>query len=44
MQTCSKPVTDKELDAFETGCDMGAEIVQSLRKAKAGKTGVVYSP
>jgi putative transcriptional regulator len=37
-------MTDKELEAFEAGRDIGAEIVQSLREAKAGKTRVVYSP
>jgi putative transcriptional regulator len=37
-------MTDKELEAFEAGRDMGVEIVQSLREAKAGKTRVVYSP
>jgi putative transcriptional regulator len=34
---------DKELEAFEAGRDIGAEIVQSLREAKAGKTHVVCS-
>ncbi len=37
-------MTDKELEAFEAGRDIGSEIVQSLREAKAGKTRVVYSP
>jgi putative transcriptional regulator len=44
MPTRSKPMTDKELEAFEAGRDIGSEIVQSLREAKAGKTRVVYSP
>lgn len=44
MPTRSKPITDKELEAFDAGCDLGAEIVQSLREAKAGETRVVYSP
>jgi putative transcriptional regulator len=35
---------DKELEAFEARRDIGAEMVQSLREAKAGKTRVVYSP
>jgi putative transcriptional regulator len=37
-------MTDKELEAFEAGRDIGAEIVQSLREAKDGKTRMVYSP
>jgi putative transcriptional regulator len=37
-------MTGKELEAFEAGRDIGAEIVQSLREAKVGKTRVVYSP
>jgi putative transcriptional regulator len=37
-------MTDKELEAFEAGRDIGAEKVQSLREAKVGKTRVVYSP
>jgi putative transcriptional regulator len=44
MPTPSKRMADKELEAFEAGRDIGAEIVQSLREAKAGKTRVVYSP
>lgn len=44
MPTRSKLLTDKELKAFEAGRDIGSEIVQSLREAKAGKTRVVYSP
>ncbi len=44
MPTHSKPMTDKELEAFEAGRDIGAEILQSLREVKAGKTRVVYSP
>lgn len=37
-------MTGKDREAFEAGRDIGAEIVQSLREAKAGKTRVVYSP
>jgi putative transcriptional regulator len=37
-------LTTKEVEAFENGHDIGAEIVQSLREAKAGKTRVVCSP
>ena len=44
MPTHSKPMTDKELEAFEAGRDIGAEILQSLREVKSGKTRVVYSP
>jgi putative transcriptional regulator len=35
---------DKHLEAFEAGRDIGAEIVQSLCEANAGKTHEVYSP
>jgi putative transcriptional regulator len=37
-------LTDKELEVFEAGYNMSAEVVQFLREAKAGKTRVVYSP
>lgn len=40
----AKPMTDTELIAFEAGRDIGAEIVQSLKEAKAGRVRVVYSP
>jgi hypothetical protein len=36
--------TENELEAFEVRRDIGAEVVQSLREAEAGKTRVVYSP
>jgi putative transcriptional regulator len=35
---------NKELEAFESWCDICAEIVRSLSEAKAGKTRAVYSP
>jgi putative transcriptional regulator len=37
-------MTGKDREAFEAERDIGAEIVQSLREAKAGTTRVVYSP
>ena len=37
-------MTDKELEAFEAGRDIDAEMVQSLREAKAGKTAWCFPP
>ncbi|HEY5580214.1 MAG TPA: helix-turn-helix domain-containing protein [Rhodoferax sp.] len=44
MPARSQPMTDEELAVWEAGRDLGAEILQSLNEAKAGKTRVVYSP
>jgi putative transcriptional regulator len=40
----SKPLSAKELAAFESKRDLAAEILQSIREMKAGKTNVVFSP
>ncbi len=40
----TKPLTGKELVAFEAKRDLAAELLQSIREMKAGKTRVVHSP
>jgi putative transcriptional regulator len=40
----SKVLSAKELAAFEAKRDLAAEILQSIRDMKAGKTHVVFSP
>ena len=44
MPSKSKPLSAKELAAFESKRDLAAEILQSIREMKAGKTHVVFSP
>lgn len=44
MPSTAKPMTDAELDAFETGRDFHADLLQSIREMKAGHGTVVYSP
>ena len=44
MPSNSKPLSAKELAAFESKRDLAAEILQSIREMKAGKTHVVFSP
>ena len=44
MPSNSKPLSAKELAAFESKRDLAAEILQSIREMKAGKTNVVFSP
>ena len=39
-----KPLTDKELAAFEATRNLGAELLASVRQMKAGKGSVVLSP
>jgi len=40
----TKPLTDKQLQAHETTRDLAAELLESVRQMKAGKTQVVLSP
>jgi putative transcriptional regulator len=40
----AKPLTPKELLAFEAKRDLAAELLQSIREMKSGKTQVVHSP
>lgn len=39
-----KPLTDKELEAWENSRDLEAELLESVRQMKAGKGRVVLSP
>jgi putative transcriptional regulator len=40
----TKPLSAKELAAFEAGRDVGAEILASIKEMKAGKLHIAYSP
>ncbi|MCP5265333.1 MAG: helix-turn-helix domain-containing protein [Burkholderiaceae bacterium] len=40
----TKPLSDVDLEKFEAGRDLAAELLQSVREMKAGKGTVVYSP
>jgi putative transcriptional regulator len=40
----TSPLGSKELAAFEAKRDLAAELLQSIREMKAGKTQVVLSP
>lgn len=42
--TVKKPMTDKQLAAWEASRDLEAEIVESVRQMKRGEGAVVYSP
>ena len=45
MHSNSKqPLGAKELAAYEATRDLGAELLESIRDMKAGKTQVVFSP
>ena len=44
MPSKTKPLTCKELVAYESKRDLAAELLQSIREMKAGKTHVVFSP
>jgi len=39
-----KPLTDTQLRAFEATRDLAADLLESVRQMKAGKTTVVRSP
>lgn len=39
-----KPLSDKELEAFEGSRDLGKELLKSVRQMTAGKGRVVLSP
>lgn len=39
-----KPLSDKELEAFEATRNIGVELLKSVRQMKAGKGRVVMSP
>ena len=44
MPSKTKPLTRKELVAYESKRDLAAELLQSIREMKAGKTHMVFSP
>ena len=44
MPSKTKPLSRKELEAYEAKRDLAAELLQSIREMKAGKTEVVFSP
>ncbi len=44
MPSKSKPLTDKELGAYEAKRDLAAELLQAVREMKAGQLHVVSSP
>jgi len=39
-----KTLSPKELERFEAGRDLGAELLQSVREMKAGNVTIAYSP
>ena len=43
MPSKTKPLSRKELEAYEAKRDLAAELLQSIREMKAGKTEVVFS-
>lgn len=44
MPSKTKPLTEKQLQAFEAKRDLAAELLESVQQMKAGKTHVVLSP
>ncbi len=44
MPSKAKPLTDAQLRAYEAKRDLAAELLESVRQMKAGKTLVVLSP
>lgn len=44
MPSKVKPLTDTQLRAHEANRDLAAELLESVRQMKAGKTTVVLSP
>ncbi len=44
MSSKAKPLTDAQLRAHESRRDLAAELLESVRQMKAGKTRVVASP
>lgn len=43
MLSKTKPLSPAELDAYENGRDLAADLLQSIREMKAGKGRVVHS-
>ncbi len=44
MPSKTKPLTDKQLRAYEATRNLAAELLESVRQMKAGRTQVVLSP
>ena len=44
MPSKAKPLTDTQLRAYESKRDLAAELLESVRQMKAGRTQVVSSP
>lgn len=44
MPSKTKPLSRKQLAAYEATRNLTADLLQSIREMKAGKTRVVYSP
>jgi len=44
MTLRKQPLTDKELEAWESSRDLSAELLESVRQMKTGKGRVVMSP
>ena len=40
----SRPMTDAELEAWESSRDLEAELIESVRQMTDGKTSLAYSP
>ena len=43
MPSKAKPLTDAQIEAYEAGRDLAAEVLQAVREMKAGKGVVVHS-
>lgn len=44
MHSKTKPLSRKELEAYEAKRDLAAELLQSIKEMKGRKTHVVFSP
>ena len=44
MPSNIQPLTDEELEAFESGRDLGEDLLESIRQMHTGLGTVVYSP
>ena len=44
MPSKSKPLDDADLEAYEAGRDLAADLLQAVREMKAGQVRVVSSP
>ena len=43
MPSKTKPLTDAQIEAYEAGRDLAADVLQAVREMKAGKGAVVHS-